>query len=513
MVKLGAGRPEVVRGDFGVANRGRLAQSLLERSSVSRGRAAMGIVVAAAAGAGDVRSLSFIDKRYRVYALVPRHIVPVLGERVREIRRDPGNEAANFALGLAIDLGLKNVPFFRIPLMSIQILQAGSWISDLADLVRRATRDDELDLAAQIIARLLVDNAIQFAEQKAAHGVAAAGRFAARRAKPPGTPSPRTTPVPPESSGTSASSGSSHHEPTTVEPQVSHHGAPPTAHEPGSEAFGQPDHPPTKSSAAEPGPHPVEPAEQPIQTTGKEAPAPSSEHTSPSAKANEHSSETSTSQSENEPSPATHPPARGLARYSDAALNTLRQDPELWESIRGALGRVRRPHVIEFVNRFHAAAGFDEVLSDYFLRGRNKREGANFLMRFATSELSEASAVSFEMNTMEGGGGKIRKVDIFADGIHYEMKSDRQIRPRFVHGEKGNLGQLTRDLAGNMDRLLAGETNLRWVFDAEKLARAGITPEQVIAQLSHDVANSAVFSGYPELNKVIGSLKKIVIFR
>jgi len=166
--------------------------------------------------------------------------------------------------------------------------------------------------------------------------------------------------------------------------------------------------------------------------------------------------------------------------------------------------------IIDAVNRFAGETGFDKVVKDFLVRGWKKKEGAQFVMQYAINNLKTAKAVIFEMKTFHVGGRRGRQMDIFADGIRYELKSVKEVRRHIIASSK--LGQLEKDIIDNLWRILAHEDNLKWVFNGEKLRVFGVKEIDVIERIEKLLKNSPRFRSYPRLAEIIEKLDTIITF-
>ena len=174
--------------------------------------------------------------------------------------------------------------------------------------------------------------------------------------------------------------------------------------------------------------------------------------------------------------------------------------------------------IIDAVNFFKDTTGFDEVIKDFLIRGRSKKDGARFVMRYAISKLKYSKVIIFEMESFRQVTGRIgnklklrpgRVIDIFADGIKYELKSVKGIY-LFLVKKKGKFGQLQKDIISVLGNDLSSINDLKWVFNGNKLEAAGITKDDVVKQLGQLLKSSNLFKGHPSLNQIILKLYDII---
>jgi hypothetical protein len=200
-----------------------------------------------------------------------------------------------------------------------------------------------------------------------------------------------------------------------------------------------------------------------------------------------------------------------LQRLSPSARAWLNQENITGTRVNKSLAHAGQ-EVIETINRFQGQQGFGRVVRE-FTAGGAKQEGARFVMQFANANLRDAKTITFEMGTMYTPAGRPgRQVDIVAYGIKYELKSVSEIRSYIVSTGKGKeIGQLPRDFAENIDRLLEGEENFKWVFDGNKLKANGLDKEAVVQELSRLLSRSFLFKDYPLLNRLTAALRHIVV--
>ncbi|HTJ40501.1 MAG TPA: hypothetical protein VL463_00335, partial [Kofleriaceae bacterium] len=190
---------------------------------------------------------------------------------------------------------------------------------------------------------------------------------------------------------------------------------------------------------------------------------------------------------------------RGAKRFGPrtrARLETM--PPAQAERLRRRLARAG-DDIVEAAERFDGVDGFDEVLASYNAGG-NPQKGARFVLRWALANIPDprGRALSFEMPSMDG----MRRVDVFLDGIRYELKSVREVRASLVRGSGGKLGQLTKDFAfteGDPERL-------RWVFDSAE----GMSHSEIVAAFRQHLQDGFL-AGHPLLTRFSHALERIVV--
>ncbi len=212
--------------------------------------------------------------------------------------------------------------------------------------------------------------------------------------------------------------------------------------------------------------------------------------------------------------------ARGLARFDAATQAWLRQRGFWTAAARRALKGVG-DDIVSAISRFKGTSGFDTVLANYLAKGP-AQEGARFVMRFALARLSNARAISFEMESMvsimreAGSLAELRKasrfVDIFADGVRYEMKSVIEIRAALVTGAAGKFGQLQKDIIMALGSDLSRLGGVAWVFNSAKMSAAGLKRVDVVKRLGDLLESTSLFSGYPLMPQIRAALDKMIHF-
>jgi len=110
-----------------------------------------------------------------------RHHAPwALRVKLAEMAEHPGEEVAKLAFGLALGSLTRAVPVVGQAVLAYQLLRLAAWMGEAADVAGRARSLDELDIAAQAVARKVVSWAVTEAVTRAA---GAAGRAAVGAAR------------------------------------------------------------------------------------------------------------------------------------------------------------------------------------------------------------------------------------------------------------------------------------------------------------------------------------------
>jgi hypothetical protein len=228
---------------------------------------------------------------------------------------------------------------------------------------------------------------------------------------------------------------------------------------------------------------------------------------------------------------ATAPAAapRGFARISDEAAESLKRmmggEGERFEALKRSLTRVREPGVIEAINRFHDAPGFEQVVADY-LAGGSKQEGARFVMRQLGQTVPEdlRRATMFEVPDLRAFDPRFldpsraaRVTDVWVAGERIEFKSVIDVRA--YAGQ-----QLRRDIisagleagrgSGDVGAVVAALKRRKWVFNATKMKYAGLSAETVAARLSDFAfAEGSILAGHPWEAQLRAAVREMVVFR
>lgn len=169
--------------------------------------------------------------------------------------------------------------------------------------------------------------------------------------------------------------------------------------------------------------------------------------------------------------------AARLGRLSPRARAWLEELTPLTESQIASLASAG-DEVVSAINKFAGAPGFRKVMDDWFKRG-TWQEGARFVMKYMDELVPEGTPVAFEQVVERyASGAPLRVADAVVDGLFIEFKS---IAPHLGRLGSGLRRQLLKDyyVIGS----IVGFRNVRWVFNAEKLALQGLTKELVIEQV------------------------------
>ena len=154
---------------------------LLELRQAARSRnAGIGLIVAPNLGGrltwGD---LSF-DRISQALDRTPRHMEWAILSEWARIRRDPLGEAANQLVGLGISYAARALPPVGAAAFAYQALRFSAWLGDVANVAGYARTDDEIDIAAQAIARKLASFVVSEAISRGIRGVGRVGAGVAR---------------------------------------------------------------------------------------------------------------------------------------------------------------------------------------------------------------------------------------------------------------------------------------------------------------------------------------------
>lgn len=154
---------------------------LLELRQAARARnAGIGLIVAPNIGGrltwGD---LSF-ERISQALDRTPRHMEWAILSEWARIRRDPLGEAANQLVGLGISYAARALPPVGAAAFAYQALRFSAWLGDVANVAGYARTDDEIDIAAQAIARKLASFVVSEAISRGIRGVGRVGAGAAR---------------------------------------------------------------------------------------------------------------------------------------------------------------------------------------------------------------------------------------------------------------------------------------------------------------------------------------------
>ena len=205
----------------------------------------------------------------------------------------------------------------------------------------------------------------------------------------------------------------------------------------------------------------------------------------------------------------------GLARLNPRAKDWLVRI-KLWDRARKSLPHVG-DDIIDAINTFFEVDGFGQVLASYLSGSDNLQQGMRFVLRYARAKFADKVgkvAMRFELPTM---GGR-RVMDIFVEGVRYELKSVREVSSALVAGDGQTLGQLARDLVNLLDyRIVGGKRvpdltrlkSLRWVFDSQ---RTRLTRADVVKRLQDLVAERKLFAGYAHLDELLKVIDEVVEF-
>ncbi len=192
--------------------------------------------------------------------------------------------------------------------------------------------------------------------------------------------------------------------------------------------------------------------------------------------------------------------AGGLKRLSDEAKATLTKSGLFTGAWRQRLHSIQQT-VVDFINDFHSAPGFEKVVQDWLAKG-NKRKGAAFVIRFAKELIQKVPKakryMSFERKLAFLPGGKsAREIDIVVGGMRYELKSWQRLYSRTVRK------QFLKDMA-----LIGDPNKLKWVFDSSKIA---LNAKAIAAQIRQILTSEKSFvRNYPGLQTWLDALEKIV---
>ncbi|TRO82675.1 eCIS core domain-containing protein [Desulfuromonas acetexigens] len=154
---------------------------LLELRQAARSRnAGIGLIVAPNIGGrltwGD---LSF-ERISQALDRTPRHMEWAILSEWARIRRDPLGEAANQLVGLGISYAARALPPVGAAAFAYQALRFSAWLGDVANVAGYARTDDEIDIAAQAIARKLASFVVSEAISRGICGVGRVGAGVAR---------------------------------------------------------------------------------------------------------------------------------------------------------------------------------------------------------------------------------------------------------------------------------------------------------------------------------------------
>jgi hypothetical protein len=103
-----------------------------------------------------------------------------LSVKIAEMREHPEEEVAKLALGLAVSRLTAAIPVVGQAMLAYQLLRLAEWMGEAADVAGRARSVDELDVAAQAIARKTVNWAVTEAITRVASGATRAAAGAVR---------------------------------------------------------------------------------------------------------------------------------------------------------------------------------------------------------------------------------------------------------------------------------------------------------------------------------------------
>lgn len=154
---------------------------LLELRQAARARnAGIGLIVAPNIGGrltwGD---LSF-ERISQALDRTPRHMEWAILSEWARIRRDPLGEAVNQLVGLGISYAARALPPVGAAAFAYQALRFSAWLGDVANVAGYARTDDEIDIAAQAIARKLASFVVSEAISRGIRGAGRVGAGVAR---------------------------------------------------------------------------------------------------------------------------------------------------------------------------------------------------------------------------------------------------------------------------------------------------------------------------------------------
>jgi hypothetical protein len=189
--------------------------------------------------------------------------------------------------------------------------------------------------------------------------------------------------------------------------------------------------------------------------------------------------------------------------------------------------------IFNFVERFAVIKGMDRVVREALSDSVQKRNGAALVIDYALKRWAEGnvpSSLMFEMsrgpyqkvesrngasNWTQRGTEAQRDIDMWAEGVCYEFKSDAP-RTRYVTGkDKKGFGQLEIDLihalVGSKPNVAFSDlTKLKWVFDRRKLAK-GTSSEDIANKYFYALKENNLFKEWKRLGELHNALKEIII--
>lgn len=179
------------------------------------------------------------------------------------------------------------------------------------------------------------------------------------------------------------------------------------------------------------------------------------------------------------------------------------------------------PVLIGFLNQFIDGSNVERVVKQY-MAGGNDRVGAEYLMRFARAQYPDGlSGRAFAFELTVGPKGAQRRIDLWVEGICYELKSDRPRasfgRPRVAVRPGGRrmpvLAELQKDLihvlGANAETALDNLKKVRWVFNPAKTG--GLTEAQIEEKLLGWVRESGLFRDYPRWGEIEEGVRGFVV--
>jgi hypothetical protein len=196
--------------------------------------------------------------------------------------------------------------------------------------------------------------------------------------------------------------------------------------------------------------------------------------------------------------------AKGFDRVNESTKQWLRNiGDDVWNAAQKSLPRAG-DDITNAFNRLKGVSGFDEVVKDYLIRGKNKQKGARFVMRFVNRLVKANPDITKRMNfevsrAFVPGGKPSRVTDVLIGKVRFEFKS----WSRETFSRKNLRWQFIKDIAH-----FNNPKNVRWVFDSRSL---GMSQKEVVEAIRRSLTSDPSFvRKYPGLQKWLEALHEII---
>jgi hypothetical protein len=189
LLKVADGTVTTGRGDIYPA---RVLTSLIPLLERGRGhlRSSHGIAIIVSSHIGEETPSFDSDRLLQAVERAKGHAGWALRAKIAEMREHPEEEVAKLALGLAVSRLTAAIPVVGQAMLAYQLLRLAEWMGEAADVAGRARSVDELDVAAQAIARKTVSWAVTEALTRVASGATRAAAGAVRGGRGGGSGGP-----------------------------------------------------------------------------------------------------------------------------------------------------------------------------------------------------------------------------------------------------------------------------------------------------------------------------------